>query len=74
LDSQSQISEYISKATSTCVYIYIYITREKVEDVIVTLYVSTRVQITNVFTKALCNTRLGLLCNKLGSYDIYSLA
>ena len=25
------------------------------------------------FTKALCKTRLGLLCNKLGLYDIYSL-
>ena len=27
-----------------------------------------------MFTKALCKTRLGLLCNKLGLYDIYSLA
>ena len=51
------------------------IIREKVEDgVIATPYVSTRVQIANMFTKTLCKTRLGLLCNKLGLYDIYSLA
>ena len=50
-----------------------HIIREKVEDgVIATPYVSTRVQIANMFTKALCKTRLGLLCNKLGLYDIYS--
>ena len=47
-----------------------HITREKVEDgVIATPYVSTRVQIADMFTKALCKTRLGLLCNKLGLYD-----
>ena len=52
-----------------------HITREKVEDgVIATPYVSTRVQIADMFTKALCKTRLGLLCNKLGLYDIYSPA
>ena len=52
-----------------------HIIREKVEDgVIATPYVSTRVQIANMFTKALCKTRLGLLCNKLGLYDIYSPA
>ena len=38
-----------------------HITREKVEDgVSATLYVSTRVQIANMFTKALCKTHLGL--------------
>ena len=51
-----------------------HITREKVVDgVIATPYVSTRVQITDMFTKALCKTRLGLSCNKLGLYDIYTL-
>ena len=49
-----------------------HITREKVEDgVIATPYVSTRVQIADMYTKVLCKTRLGLLCNKLGLYDIY---
>ena len=52
-----------------------HITQEKVKDgVIATLYVSTRVQIVDTFTKTLCKTRLGLLCNKLGLYDIYSPA
>ena len=52
-----------------------HITREKVEaGVIATPYVSTRVQITDMFTKALCKTRLGLLCNKLGLYNMYSPA
>ena len=52
-----------------------HITREKVKDgVIATPYVSTRVQIADMFTKALCKTHLGLLCNKLGLYDIYSPA
>ena len=52
-----------------------HITREKVKNgVIATPYVSTRVQIVDMFTKVLCKTRLGLLCNKLGLYDIYSLA
>ena len=52
-----------------------HITREKVEDgVIATPHVSTRVQIANMFTKALRKTRLGSLCNKLGLYDTYSLA
>ena len=52
-----------------------HITRKKVEDdVIATPYVSTKVQIANMFTKALCKTSLGLLCNKLGLYDIYSPA
>ena len=52
-----------------------HITREKVEDgVIATPYVSTRVQIADMFTKALCKSCLSLLCNKLGLYDIYSLA
>ena len=50
-----------------------HITQEKVENgVIATPYVSTTVQIADMFTKALCKTRLGLLCNKLGLYDIYS--
>ena len=53
--------------------VHYHITWEKGEDgVIATPYVSTRVQIADMFTKALCKTRLGLLCNKLGSYDIYS--
>ena len=48
-----------------------HITREKVEDgVIATPYVSTRVQIADMFTKALCKTCLDLSCNKLVSYDI----
>ena len=52
-----------------------HITREKVENgLITTPYVSTRDQIVDMFTKALCKTRLGLLCNKLGLYDIYSPA
>ena len=52
-----------------------HITQEKVEDgVIATPYVYTRVQIVDMFTKVLCKTRLCLLCNKLGLYDIYSLA
>ena len=52
-----------------------HITRKKVEDgVIATPCVSTRVQIANMFTKALCKTRLSLLCNKLGLYDKYSPA
>ena len=52
-----------------------HITQEKIEDgVIATLYVSTRVQIVDMFSKALCKTRLGLLCKKLGLYDIYSPA
>ena len=38
-----------------------HITQEKVEDsVIATPYVSTRVQIVDMFTKTLCKTRLGL--------------
>ena len=50
-----------------------HITQEKVEDdVIATPYVSTRVQIADMFSKTLCKTCLGLLCNKLGLYDIYS--
>ena len=36
--------------------------------------ISCRVQIADMFTKALSKTRLGLLCNKLGLYDIYSPA
>ena len=51
-----------------------HITQEKVEGVIATPYVSTRVQLANMFTIALCMTCLGLLYNKLGLYDIYSLA
>ena len=52
-----------------------HITWEKVEDgVIATPYVYTRVQIVDMFTKVLCKTRLCLLCNKLGLYDIYSTA
>ena len=49
------------------------ITQEKVKyGVIAIPYVSTRVQIVDMFTKVLCKTHLGLLCNKLGLYDIYS--
>ena len=33
---------------------------------------SIRVQIADIFSKALCKTCFGLLCNKLGLYDIYS--
>ena len=52
-----------------------HITQEKVEDgVIATPYVFTRVQIVDMFIKALCKTHLGLLYNKLGLYDIYSPA
>ena len=52
-----------------------HITREKVKDgVIATPCISIRVQIADMFTKALCKTPLGLSCNKLGLYDIYSLA
>ena len=51
-----------------------HITQQKVEDgVIVTPYVSRRVQIADKLTKTLYKTRLGLLCNKLGLYDIYTL-
>ena len=51
-----------------------HITQQKVEDgVIVTPYVSRRVQIADKLTKTLCKTRLGLLCKKLGLYDIYTL-
>ena len=51
-----------------------HITWEKVEDgIIATPYVSTRAQIADMFTKTLCKTRLGLLCNKLGLYDINTL-
>ena len=50
-----------------------HITQEKVEDGVIAIpYVSTRVQIADMFTKVLCKTHLGLLCNKLGLYDIYS--
>ena len=46
-----------------------HITEEKVEDgVIATPYVSTKVQIDDMF-KALCKTRLDLLCNKLGLHE-----
>ena len=52
-----------------------HITQEKVEYGVITApFVSTRVQIADMFTKALCKTRLGLLCNNLGLYDIYSPA
>ena len=51
-----------------------HITREKVEDVIATPYISTRVQLADMFTIALCKTCSGLLYNKLGLYDIYSPA
>ena len=52
-----------------------HITQERVEDgVIATPYVSTRVQIADMFTKALYKPRLDLLCNKVGLYDIYSPA
>ena len=55
--------------------VYCHITQEKVKDgVIATSYVSTRVQIANMFTKTLFKIHLGLLCNKLGLYDIYSPA
>ena len=55
--------------------VYCHITREKVKDgVIATPYVSTRVQIADMFTKTLFKIHLGLLCNKLGLYDIYSPA
>ena len=51
-----------------------HITWEKVENgVIAAPYVSTRVQIADMFTKTLCKTRLDLLCNKLGLYDIHTL-
>ena len=50
-----------------------HITREKVKDgVIATPFVSKKVQIADMFS--LCKTRLGLLCNKLGLYDMYSPA
>ena len=39
---------------------------------ITTLYVSTRVQIADMFTKALCKIHLDLLCKKLELYDICS--
>ena len=52
-----------------------HITRHKVEDsAIATPYVSTIVQIVDMFTKTLCKTHLDLLCNKLELYDIYYLA
>ena len=52
-----------------------HITWEKLEDgVISTPYIFTRVQIAHMCTKALCKTRLDLVCNKLGLYDLYSLA
>ena len=51
--------------------VHCHITREKVEDgVLDTPFVSTRVQIVDMFAKTLCKTRLDLLCNKLGLYDI----
>ena len=52
-----------------------HIIREKVENsVIVTPYISTRVQIANMFTKAFYKTCSGLSCKKLGLNDIYSQA
>jgi hypothetical protein len=39
--------------------------------VIATPYVSKGAQVENMFTKALRKTRLGLLCTKLGLYDMY---
>ena len=51
------------------------ITQEKVKyGVIAIPYVFIRDQIANMFTKTLCKTHLGLFCNKLGLYDINSLA
>ena len=50
-----------------------HITWEKLEDgVISTPYISTRVQSAHMCTKALSKSRLDLVCNKLGLYDIYS--
>ena len=50
-----------------------HITWEKLEDgVISTSYISTRVQSAHMCTKALSKSRLDLVCNKLGLYDIYS--
>ena len=55
--------------------VYCHITQEKVKDgVIATSFVSTRVQIADMFIKTLCKTHLDLLCNKLELYDIYSPA
>ena len=52
-----------------------HITWERGEDgVIATPYVSTRVQIANMFTKAFYKTCSGLSCKKLGLNDIYSQA
>ena len=52
-----------------------HITQEKVEDGVITApYVSTRVQIADMFIKASYKAHLSLLCNKIGLYDIYSLA
>ena len=48
---------------------------EQVEKgIIATLFVSTRAQVAEMFTKSLCKPQLELLCNKLGLSDIYSLA
>ena len=52
-----------------------HLVRERVEKgIIATLFVSTRAQLTDVFTKQLHRSRLELLCNKLSLADIYSLA
>ncbi len=41
---------------------------------IATPYVSTGGQVSDMFMKPMCKTRLNLLCNKLGLYDIYAPA
>ena len=52
-----------------------HLVRERVEKgIIAAPFMSSRASLVDMFTKPLCKPKLKLLCNKVGLFDIYSLA
>jgi len=49
-----------------------FIREKQIEGVIVTKFVNSNNQLTDVFTKSLKSPRVEYICNKLGAYDIYA--